>query len=184
VRTVIDLRNDEERSDGTSARPEEITTVALPLDVSEDREFWRVWATGPQFGTPLYYRAHLERFPDRSARVLTAIARAQPGGVVFHCGGGRDRAGQVAMLLLALAGVAPEVIAVDYAMSFERLPARYRARGEPDQGPELLRYLRDRDTSAEALIVELLSSVDVETCLARGGMLSEDVAALRNRLTN
>jgi protein-tyrosine phosphatase len=184
VRTVVDLRNDDERSGDMRARPSEITTITSPLDVSEDREFWRVWATGPQFGTPLYYRPHLERFPDRSARVLTAIARAQPGGVVFHCSGGRDRAGQVAMLLLAVVGVSPAVVAADYMASFELLPARHAARGEPDQGPELQGYLRDRGTDAETLIVELLSSVDVERCLARGGMQREDIAALRHRLTN
>ena len=44
----------------------------------------------------------LPRFPERSAAVLSAIARAEPGGVVFHCGGGRDRAGQVTLLLLGL----------------------------------------------------------------------------------
>ena len=39
------------------------------------------------------------------------------------------------MLLLALAGVAVEDIAADYALSAERLAARCAARGEPDQGP-------------------------------------------------
>jgi protein tyrosine/serine phosphatase len=60
-----------------------------------------------------------------------------PGGVAFHCGGGRDRAGQITMVLLALLGVAPSDIAAEYMLSYERLPARYAARGEPDQGPLL-----------------------------------------------
>jgi protein-tyrosine phosphatase len=51
--------------------------VHVPLDATEDREFWNVWAAGPQFGTPLYYGPHLERFPERSAAVLNAIARAE-----------------------------------------------------------------------------------------------------------
>lgn len=108
--------------------------MQIPLDVSEDREFWSVWQSGPQFGTPLYYRPHLERFPERSAAVIAAVAHAGPGGVVVHCGGGgRDRAGQVSMRLLALAGVPAYVIAADYELSFERLPARYAARGEEDE---------------------------------------------------
>src|SRR5215217_2076972 len=105
VRTVIDLRNDDERHEDAAPRPPEVTTVHLPLDAVEDREFWDVWDSGPQFGTPLYYGPHLERFPERSARVVAAIAEAPPGGVAFHCGGGRDRAGQIAMLVLALVGV-------------------------------------------------------------------------------
>jgi protein-tyrosine phosphatase len=39
----------------------------VPVDGSEDREFWDVWSTGPPFGTPLYYRPWLERFPQRAA---------------------------------------------------------------------------------------------------------------------
>jgi protein-tyrosine phosphatase len=38
-----------------------------------------------------------------------------PGGVAIHCGGGRDRAGQIAMVLLALLGVAPDDVAADYS---------------------------------------------------------------------
>ncbi|HYM57900.1 MAG TPA: tyrosine-protein phosphatase, partial [Solirubrobacteraceae bacterium] len=47
---------------------------------------------------------HLDRFPERSAAVLSAIAGAKPGGVAFHCSGGKDRAGQITMLLLAIIG--------------------------------------------------------------------------------
>ena len=87
VRTVIDLRNEDERAHvDASQRPASVTTVPIPLDVSEDREFWNAWESGPQFGTPLYYRPHLERFPARNAAVVAAIADAQPGGVAFHCG--------------------------------------------------------------------------------------------------
>ncbi len=179
VRTVIDLRNDDEIGGDAAPRPADVTTVRVPLDASDDREFWSIWRSGPQFGTPLYYGPHLERFPRRSADVVAAVARAQPGGVVFHCNGGRDRAGQIAMLLLALVGVPAEAIAADYALSFERLPARYAARGEEDQGPALRSYLADRGTSAEALIVELLASLDIEALL---GLRREDLAALRNRL--
>lgn len=183
VRTVIDLRNDDEVGEDVAPQPDDVTTIRIPLDVSEDREFWDVWQTGPQFGTPLYYRPHLDRFPERSAAVVAAIARAQPGGVAFHCAGGRDRSGQVAMLLLALCGVPADVIAADYAVSFERLPARYAARGEEDQGPLLQAYLPEEGTSAETLIVELLDGLDVEAHLAgAGGLSAGDLAALRGRL--
>ena len=182
VRTVIDLRNDDEIHADTAPRPPSVTSVRLPLDDSDDREFWSVWASGPQFGTPLYYRPHLERFPERSAAVVAALARAEPGGVVFHCAGGRDRAGQVALLVLALAGVAPEAIAADYALSAERLTARYAARGEADQGPLLEAYLADRGTTALVLILGMLGDLDVESCLVGAGLTGHDVAALRLRL--
>ena len=182
MRTVVDLRNDDELGQDAAPRPAGLTTVRIPLDVSEDREFWDVWQTGPQFGTPLYYRPHLDRFPERSAAVVAAVAQAQAGGVVVHCAGGRDRSGQVAMLLLKLVGVPSQVIAADYALSMERLPARYAARGEEDQGPLLQSYLREQGTSAETLIVDLLEGLDVEAHLVRAGLTADDIAALRSRL--
>lgn len=107
LRTIIDLRNDDELRGDVAPRRASIAWSHLPLDGCDDREFWNVWASGPQFGTPLYYRPHLERMPQRSVAVLVAITAAAPGVVAFHCGAGRDRAGQIATLLLALVGVAP-----------------------------------------------------------------------------
>ena len=161
VRTVIDLRNDDERPAGLDA-------LHIPLDAKEDHEFWDVWGTGPQFGTPLYYAPHLERHPERSAAVIKAIAQAPAGGVLFHCGGGRDRAGQIAVLVLAIAGVEPESIAADYALS----PA-------DDQTDA---FLAERGTTGEQVILDTLASVDVEAILRRGGATEADFDAVRERL--
>lgn len=182
IRTVIDLRNEGEIGDDAAPRPASIETVNIPLDVTEARDFWEVWGSGPQFATPLYYGPHLERFADRSAQVLHAIAAAPPGGVVFHCQGGRDRAGQISMLLLALAGVEPEAIAADYALSDERLRPLYLSRGEEDEAPKIAAYLGEQATTASALILELLAALDVEATLLAAGLEQEDVEALRHRL--
>jgi protein tyrosine/serine phosphatase len=182
VRTVVDLRNDDELGVDVVPRPSSVATVHLPLDVSEDSEFWDVWGSGPQFGTPLYYLPHLERFPDRSAAVISAIARAEAGAVAFHCGGGRDRAGQIAMLSLALVGVAPEDIAADYALSAERLRPDYAALGKEDQGPLLEQFLAKQGTTAAEVVIRTLRDLDVEALLLGAGLTSKDVAALRRRL--
>ncbi|HYC80302.1 MAG TPA: tyrosine-protein phosphatase [Solirubrobacterales bacterium] len=182
VRTVVDLRNESEIDGDAAPRPAAIETIHIPLDVGEDREFWDVWETGPQFGTPLYYRPHLERFPERSAEVVRAIARAGPGGVAFHCVGGRDRAGQVAMLVLALAGVEPEAIARDHGLSSERLEPLYAARGQPSPEAELASFLRQRGTTAGEVIVATLAALDVEATLLAGGLEPTDVNRLRRRL--
>ncbi len=182
IRTVIDLRNEGEIGTDVAPRPEAIETVNIALDVTEDREFWDVWENGPQFATPLYYRPHLERFPGRSAEVVRAIATAPPGGVAFHCQGGRDRAGQIAMLLLALVGVGPDAIAADYALSDERLRPLYLSRGAADEAPRIAAFLREQGTTATELIVELLADFDVEATLRDAGLGEDDVAALRKRL--
>jgi len=157
VRTVLDLRNDDEVTPDRAPRPASLRTVRLPLDGVAHTDFWEHWASGPQFATPLYYGPHLERFPERSARVIAAIAHAQSGGVLVHCVGGNDRTGQIAMLLLALAGVAPEDIAADYALSAERI------------------------RHAE-LVLSTLRALDVEARLRAGGLTDADLAALRDRL--
>jgi protein tyrosine/serine phosphatase len=182
VRTVIDLRNDDEREPDRAQRPGDVTTLELPLDAVDESDFWKDWYDGPQFATPLYYRAHLERFPERSARVLAAIAAAPPGGVLVHCFGGRDRTGQIVVLALALAGVAARDIAADYELSSERLAARYAHHGEEDQGPLLEAFLAGRGTSASELIAATLAALDLEALLRAGGLSGSELAALRTRL--
>jgi protein-tyrosine phosphatase len=182
VRTIIDLRNEDERGQDRSPRPVGIVARELPLDAIDESDYWDDWLNGPEFATPIYYSSHLERFPEHSARVVAAIAQAEPGGVLVHCVSGRDRTGQVCMLLLSLVGVAPDDIAADYALSSGRLRSRYESLGEPDQGPELEGFLTARGTSAQELIESALASVDVEATLRRGGLTDSDLAALRERL--
>jgi len=184
VRTVIDLRNEDEYGPHAAHRPNGITTLRLPLDNDRDREFWRIWESGPQFGTPLYYRSHIERFPQASARVLSAIAHAVPGGVLFHCGAGRDRAGQIAMLTLALADVSAEDIAADYELSHDRLAMRSRAREQPDEGEGIRAFLASRGTTASEVIIATLRSLDLRATLRDGGLTDSDVHALCARLVD
>ena len=61
----------------------------------------------------LYKRALAER-QEAIATVLTTIAEAPEGVVLFHCTAGKDRTGIVALLLLALAGVETALIVEDY----------------------------------------------------------------------
>src|SRR5947208_13353314 len=105
-----------------------------------------------------------------------------PGGVAFQCGGGRDRAGQITMVLLALLGVPPSDIAADYMLSYERLPARDAARGEDDQGPLLQAFLEDKGTTASDVIIDRLQSLDIEAQVRLGGLTDRDLITLRDRL--
>ncbi len=183
VRTVIDLRNEREREEASdlASRPQELETVTVAIDGLEDAKFWRPISETPEFGTPLYYRAHMMRKPQLIAAAVRAIARARPGGVVFHCVGGRDRSGQVSMVVLGLLGVAPAAIAADYELSHERLGGLWEALGEEDQAPELIAYLNERGTSAGEVIETTLASLDLEATLSAGGLSGEDLGALRER---
>jgi protein tyrosine/serine phosphatase/SAM-dependent methyltransferase len=67
--------------------------------------------------TPDSYASLLDHNGEHVAAGFRAIAEAPPGGVVVHCHGGRDRTGTLVALALSVAGVAPETIAEDYALS-------------------------------------------------------------------
>ena len=148
VRTVIDLRNDDEIAGDAAPRPGSISTLRVPLDATEDREWWDAWSTTPAFGTPLYYRPFLERLPHRADAVLEAIAGAPPGGVLYHCGRGRDRAGLITMLVLSAVGVEHEAIADDYALSLD-----------DEAEPELAAFLAERDTTARQALLDALDGL-------------------------
>jgi hypothetical protein len=100
IRTIVDLRNDDERQDPAAPGAAGMAVVHVPLDDLADSAFWRrVWDEGLD-GTPLYYRPFLERKPERCAAAVAAVADAGPGGVLVHCTVGRDRAGLVTLLLV------------------------------------------------------------------------------------
>ena len=165
VRTLIDLRNADERTDAPA--PPGITAVHLPLDGTDDRGFWDEWAADWRFGTPVYYAPHVSRFPERSLAVLTTIAYARPGGVLFHCMGGRDRTGMITMLVLALVGVAPEDIAADYE----------RSAGLCADADAVAEGLARAGTSARDEVLRALAALDLDALVA-----ADLRAALRARL--
>ena len=93
--------------------------------------------------SPLYYPAMLAEHPERVLGAVRAIASAAPGCVVFHCSGGKDRTGLFALVLLTLAGAAPEEIIADYLLTYDRRPHDYLKRPAPG-GSWLRRGVRGR----------------------------------------
>lgn len=154
----------------------------MPLDGVEDTEFWRYLNDEQLNGTPLYYEPFLERKPDRCADAVAAVAHAKPGGVIFHCGAGRDRTGLLTLLLLALVDVEPELIAADYELSTELLRALFAALGREDQGPLLAQILVDKGTTAREAMLATLDGFDVEAYLLAAGLGPDDLARVRSRL--
>jgi protein-tyrosine phosphatase len=161
VGTIIDLREHDERA----APADGLETIHVPLDrIDEDPEFWADWMHGPQFGTPLYYPPFLDRFPARIEQVLDAIEGAPPGGVLFHCVGGRDRTGLVAIVALAAAGVTADAIADDYELGAARAHT---------YEPVLNEFLAERGTSARELVMELAETLDYDRPALRARLVVE-----------
>jgi protein tyrosine/serine phosphatase len=117
LRTVVDLRTDEEAESAPSALDGTGTRVyRAPLFRAED------------LGTlePALSAVYRYMIDDCGAAVAGAIGRlcaetALPG--LVHCSAGKDRTGLIAALVLEVIGVPDEVIAADYALSAENLDA-------------------------------------------------------------
>ena len=180
VRTVIDLRNAEERTAEDATRPPGLTTVQVPLEDLDDRAFWQSF--GHLDTTPLIFPHVLTHQPGRVAAVLAAIAKSDPGGVVFHCVRGRDRTGLIAVLLLALAGVKPQAIADDYEVSIERLRPLLVQLDRLREEDRIRARLAHANTTASAAVLVTLESVAIEACLRAAGLRDRELAALRARL--
>ena len=170
IRTIITLRTHgmtEDELDFTSPYPD-IATVQAAIEDITDKEFLQKWAATNLWGTPLYYKDALQRWPERHAAVISAVAQAQPGGVLFHCIRGHDRTGIIALLLLALAGVTPDDIIADYELS-----------PDPDRD-ELL--AREHSTVRDAILGALAELDQIDSYLRLGGASQDDLAAVRRRL--
>lgn len=160
VRTVIDLRNEEECQPGI-ARPQGLKIVRIPFDAYAEPE-WINRYYPP--GLPNNFGHYLADYPQAMVDLGQAIARAGDGAIVVHCAAGRDRTGLVAMMLLAHAGVAQPIAAADWEHSITRL-SRYQAReGGADPKDD---YLTDPDPQTLAVVrrqvAEFLATVRTET---------------------
>jgi protein-tyrosine phosphatase len=187
LRTIVDLRNDDEVArDGPDRRTgpaADLRNVRVALDDVADVDFWSQIREERLDGTPLYMRPFLEHKAGKCVEVLRVLAEAEPGGVLFHCGGGRDRTGVVALLLLALADVEAEAIAEDYTASAAHLTPVFRSMGRPDEGPSIERLLGERGTTAREVVLQLLSELSVAEVLLAAGATQRELHALRTRLS-
>ena len=106
-----------------------------------------------------------------SAAVLSAIAQAPDGGVLFHCMGGRDRTGIIAMLLLAVAGAEPEAMIDDYLESVRNGAALASAQGRPNSEPACEELCRTHGTTTEGAFRDVVADLDLEPVI---GLLSNE----------
>ncbi len=191
IRTVVDLRMDEEREgDPPPGAPVDLLHISLFDDdeaVFQEIEAAAEAAPDVASATREVYLLFLEHFKANVAAAIRAVAYAREGGVVVHCMGGKDRTGIVTALLLALAGVDDEQIASDYALSEERLRPRHELWfSEAETEAERERLRRVAQTPA-ASIAGVLAELErrygsVEGYLRAAGLNDEDLRLARARL--
>ncbi|MEV4644033.1 tyrosine-protein phosphatase [Saccharopolyspora sp. NPDC049357] len=181
VRTIIDLTGLDEDETDRAPRPAGLTTVRIALDDSSDTEFWDRWE-GAFSCTPLYYEPFLDRYPLLVAEVVGAVVHAELGGVLVHCGGGRDRTGLITLVLLASLGVSAQDIAEDYAISHQRRAELCAAAGLGDDTPKIREFLARHDATERGLLDEVVNGRDFADYLRTSGLGDEGPATLRERL--
>ena len=169
IRTIVTLRTEgmqEDELDYSLPLPD-LERVQVAIEDITDTEFVDQWVSNNYWGTPLYYKDALQRWPERHAAAISAIVGARPGGVLFHCIRGHDRTGIIALLLLALIGVTPDDIAADYALSLD---------------PKRDELLEREGSSVRDAILNTLEGLNIEDYLRMGGVSQADLDAVRQRL--
>ncbi|ROS77889.1 tyrosine phosphatase family protein [Curtobacterium sp. PhB130] len=179
IRTVVDLRTPSERARDTGTRPAWVTTVPVDHDDLDDQAFWVDFWDNGLVGTPLYYRDHLARKPERTVEVLRALAGAEPGGVLFHCAGGRDRTGIVALVLLSIADVDPDEVVADYLRTVAVSDAMYAAIGVEGQEARIEELCAEHGTTVADAFRAVVAGFDVDGFVARSGLTPAELEALR-----
>ncbi|MFD0272706.1 tyrosine-protein phosphatase [Kitasatospora sp. NPDC127111] len=179
IRTVVDLRDLAEHKP-LLPLPDGVELIRVPLDELAGSAWWETY--GKLDGTPLALRPYLDHCPHAAARLVTTVAGARPGGVVVHCGAGRDRTGLAALLLLALAGTEPDEIVADYLLSAPNVRPLYGMLGLPDQYRRIDAVLAEAGTTAEAAVHAALDGFDPAGYLLAAGVDPAALAAVRARL--
>jgi hypothetical protein len=111
VSLIVDLRPDREDR-GDRYEPLPVPVLRQAMDPRPLPAAWN-WPSMRDAYLELadHYRAEL-------AQALTALGSAEPPAAI-HCAGGRDRTGIACGMALWLAGVEPDAIAADHALSDE-----------------------------------------------------------------
>ncbi len=165
LKTVIDLRFDNEVVAGPSPFTDEdgVSVHNISLFGTLNRPptgFPEVEGEDPLLRV---YLAALEECSGAVRNVLQTVAEAPEGMVLYHCTAGKDRTGVISALLLLNAGVAPEVVEEDYALTatlaapmFAVLVEEARARGaSAEQLRSFARMLPSEPQTMRATIAHL-----------------------------
>ena len=178
VKAVIDLRSDSEcrtNPDPFAVRSD-VQYINIPLMdnvmVNPPPEMF----SSSDFSLSETYIDLAENAQPQIKKVMETIIEAN-GGVLFHCAGGKDRTGVIAMLLLGAAGVSEADIISNYEVTFTYL------KQNTDLVSESRRYPIDVMMSKPEYIEKLISHISekygtVIKYLYAAGLSEQEVLSL------
>jgi len=115
IKTIIDLRTDEEKSEHyySEAVFARFEIVSVPID-----SFTSVSQPDDNYSDYMNPLRHIfKECRTGISRIFTVLQAREKYPVLFHCFAGRDRTGVIAALLLDLLGFSKETIIRDYMLS-------------------------------------------------------------------
>ena len=186
VRTIIDLRHDEELAAAPNvfAESDQVTYHNLPL-------FAGASPSGNRTLPPDLEAIYLYVLDERQTAVkavFDAMTTADAFPVLIHCTAGKDRTGVISALMLGLVGVDAETIAEDYALTVhyaEGLFVELRAAAAA-AGRDLALFERYLESKPEAMINTLAYLEEkygsVPAYLKQIGLTEGQIAGLRQQL--
>ena len=195
IRTVIDLRRTHELLEAPNvfAGSSEVTYLHQnmigdePLSGTKDSV-----ETGEVSERILaIYGSWLDLRQPQIRRTLATLAQPGARPAMYHCAGGKDRTGVISALLLGIAGVPPDVIAEDYALSATYLLDRYFAERAPP-GSTSDNYTHEdykRDFCPPDAMLKVLDYVNeryggIEAYARTAGLRPEEIESIRTALVD
>jgi len=180
VRTILDLRGDDE-------------VAELPSPYREGMTYQRVPFTSARI-MALHDAAHDGTLPEELRRIavaggglaeaIAAIAESETA-IVLHCTAGRDRTGIVVATLLAAIGVPDDEIVADYVASDDALAeeyARFKS-ANPDRADRVDAGIAKRAwVMSETLVALRRSFGGAAAYLGIAGVRSQQLSAIRAKL--
>ena len=140
VTTVVDLRIFTEQEDAPDTLWDGVKYVHLPVlctatpgitrektmkrtMVIESKRIKNEFGTADNYMSEMYCSVLLNEEPQALLKTVLRLIIDNEGCILWHCSGGKDRAGIVAMLVESLLGVSEDVIVADFVAShrFQRL---------------------------------------------------------------
>ena len=181
IRTILDLRSDEETELNPDGCPDDFTYIHFPL-VEENLSFSNISSPAMQaFARSLGegYRNIVLKNGENLAAAMDMIAdHIEDGGVVFHCTSGKDRTGVVASAIYSILGVSTEDIAADYQISYTF--NRKTSDKFMDEHPQYRQYRKMVMSDAENIyeLLRLYDEIDLENYLISKGAEAEKLKKL------
>ena len=175
VRTVFDLRTESE-------------SAAIPcvLDGIDGITYLNISFTDDfsTFGQleycPLLHLVPIINGQNKAGEILSAMAEADEGAILFHCHAGKDRTGMVAVLLLLLAGVIREDIIADYQVTYTYIKPALNSIKSSELRPDNL--LRTDPEWIEPFLDHIAACGGAEAFLRLLGVSDANIGRLKARL--